>query len=115
MMINYCKRLRSHSDKTIIEWFLGTVPTLKNILLEFAISTLRPAAVRLILQILAKYFQVYTSKSFNNCIILYGSNAHGFLQALLFFFQNNLCVSELSWPTGIYLLEKVPALKSFIL
>ena len=41
----------------------------KNILREFAISTERPQAARLILQILAKYFSRYTSKSFNNCII----------------------------------------------
>ena len=48
--------------------------TLNNILLEFAISTSRPTAARLILQILAKYYSMYTSKSFNNCImyILWG-------------------------------------------
>ena len=49
MKINYCNKY-----------------TLKNILLEFAIST---SAARLILQILAKYFSMYTKKSFNNCII----------------------------------------------
>ena len=43
--------------------------TLNNILLEFAISTSRPTAARLILQILAKYYSMYISKSFNNCII----------------------------------------------
>ena len=46
--------------------------TSKNILLEFAISTSRPAAARLILQIPAKYFTMYTLKSFNNCIMFNG-------------------------------------------
>ena len=45
--------------------------TLNTILLECAISTSRPTAARLILQILAKYYSMYTSKSFNNCILEY--------------------------------------------
>ena len=43
--------------------------TLNNILLEFAISTSRPTAARLILQIRAKYYSMYTEKSFYNCFV----------------------------------------------
>ena len=66
--------LSSLCDKTIIEWFPQY--TLKNILLKFAISTSRPTAARLILQIFAKYFSMYTEKSFNNCIISYNNIIH---------------------------------------
>ena len=49
-------------------WIISRYP-LNNILLEFAISTSRPTAARLILQILAKYYSMDTSKSFNNYIL----------------------------------------------